>query len=96
MLSLSGNLQVVTKPGGQGGAGLGTVISAVNGTLSTVGDIVTTDGGGLRIEAADVKLGSLTGRDAERRLDRELGLPGVAGHDHGGRLCPRSRRAPDG
>ena len=83
VLHLTGNLEVVTKPGGAGGAGLGTLISAEKGTLSTVGDIITTDGGGLRIdgrrrEARHVELG----RDAERRLDRELGLAGRARDDH--------------
>ena len=59
VMHLTGNLEVVTKPGGAGGVGLGSLISAEKGTLSAVGDITTTDGGGLRIAAGDVKLGTL-------------------------------------
>ena len=59
-LHISGNLQLVTRPQTAGTAQTGVLVSALHGTVATDGDIVTTDGGPLRIEGGDVKLGKLS------------------------------------
>ena len=59
-LRIGGNLQMDTKTGAAGGPTAGGLIRAANGTVASVGDIVTSDGGGLRIEGGDVTLGTLS------------------------------------
>ena len=52
------NIQFLTNPKQVNDPALGSLISAHNGTLSVDGDITTTDGGTLRIEAQDVAIGT--------------------------------------
>src|SRR5262249_13047256 len=53
------NLFFITKPGAKRDPTQDILVSAHQGTLNVAGDIVTSNGGGLPIEAKDVVLGSL-------------------------------------
>ena len=56
-IAVSGNLQLVTKPVETGDPEPETLVSAHQGTLDVNGNVSTSAGGGLRLEARDVAIG---------------------------------------
>ncbi len=61
-IAVSGNLELVTKPSTDG-APVETLVSAHQGALDVDGNVSTSAGGGLRIEALNVALGNTTDAD---------------------------------
>jgi len=57
-ISVTGNLQMVTKPGAQDDPAIDMLVSAHGGTLDVDGNVSTSAGGRLRIEARNVDVGS--------------------------------------
>ncbi|MEX2205835.1 MAG: filamentous hemagglutinin N-terminal domain-containing protein [Myxococcota bacterium] len=84
-ISVQGDLQLVTKPSVAGDPPVETRVSAHQGTLAVDGDVTTSAGGGLRIEARDVVLGTTdaddepTGGSIVSRGDLKIGFVDAAG-----------------
>jgi filamentous hemagglutinin family protein len=62
-ISVQGNLNLITKPHASGDPAIDSVVSAHGGTLDIDGNITTSAGGPLRIEARNVDLGKLNDDD---------------------------------
>jgi filamentous hemagglutinin family protein len=58
-ITVQGNLQLTTKPNPDKDPAIDTLVSAHNGTLHVDGNVTTSAGGPLRIEAQNVDLGKL-------------------------------------
>lgn len=84
-ITVQGNLQLTTKPNPNDDPTLDTLVSAHGGTLEVAGNITTSAGGPLRIEARNVDLGTVNDDDEivggaiTSRGDVKIGFTDVGG-----------------